>query len=119
MYGAVDDFIALVRRPAWMADAACAEHQDTPHWWFPEHGRNADQAAAVAVCSGCLVRNECGAYAFTFADTARHGVWGALTSTQRRRLADRVSPALLRALPLPAYDAYVGLGAGEAVAPAW
>lgn len=69
---------ALARaRPAWHADGACLEHPELD--WFA--GRAADQAEAVAVCAGCLVRDECLAFAM---DNREQGVWGGTTEDERR-----------------------------------
>lgn len=68
------------QRPAWMRDAACAEHP--PAWWFPTRGANT--TAARSVCRRCLVRDECLEYAL--ADPELAGVWGGLTERDRQRL---------------------------------
>jgi WhiB family redox-sensing transcriptional regulator len=76
------DLIAeyIADRPAWMADAACREHPDAPY--FPNRGQAPTRA--VAVCSTCLVRAECLAYAL--ADPDLSGVWGGTTEGARRAL---------------------------------
>jgi len=48
-------FLALLARPVWMRDALCLEHPEVS--WFPDRGE--PSAAAVAICAGCLVRQEC------------------------------------------------------------
>lgn len=69
----------LLARPAWMADAACAEHPELP--WIPEQGvKPAAVAAMRLVCASCLVRGDCLAYAV---DGDEVGVWGG-TSTRDR-----------------------------------
>ncbi len=80
---------ALRHRPAWMADAACAEHLDvdfvpTP----PRPGRPASAAeeAALAICRGCSVREECLAFAL---DGREAGVWGGTTERERRQMLGR------------------------------
>ena len=78
---ALDDLLAaLTRRPAWMRDAACREHD--PALWFPERG--APTAPAKAICGACLVRTECVDYALELGE--RHGVWGALSGPERAAL---------------------------------
>lgn len=66
--------LALIEqhRPAWQADALCAEYPDLP--WFPDRGENA--AACKAVCSRCVVAEECRRYAV--AEGITHGCWGGL-----------------------------------------
>lgn len=59
----------LLDRPAWMADSACREHPELR--FVPTTGRPSE--AAVAVCAGCLVRGECGAYG---RETGSSGMWG-------------------------------------------
>jgi WhiB family transcriptional regulator, redox-sensing transcriptional regulator len=65
----VIDSVAHLAPPEWMRDAACLEHD--PNLWFPARG--ADTRAAKQVCAGCLVRDECAA----FADDAgiEFGIW--------------------------------------------
>ncbi|MCU1483682.1 MAG: WhiB family transcriptional regulator [Actinomycetia bacterium] len=70
----------LYDRPAWMADASCREHPDLP--WVPSRGpEQAHVPAMQAVCSGCLVRDEC--YAFAV-DHGEQGVWGGTSARQRQ-----------------------------------
>ncbi len=68
----------LTARPAWHADAACREHPDLS--WHPELGESAGPAKAV--CSGCLVRDDCRAYALAGPELA--GIWGGLSDRERR-----------------------------------
>lgn len=72
------DVAALLARPAWHADAACREHPELS--WFAERGQSG--TAAKQVCEGCLVRDECRAYAL--ADSTLSGVWGAMSEPERR-----------------------------------
>ncbi len=73
------DLLALLAtaRPSWHADAACREHPELS--WHPELGESA--AAAKAVCSGCLVVDECLAYAV--AGPSLGGIWGATSARER------------------------------------
>ena len=71
---------ALFARPTWMADAACKEHE--LELFFADD--RATQEQAKQVCRACLVVTECAAYAM--ADKSLVGVWGALTTADRRRL---------------------------------
>ena len=73
----------LLDRPAWMADAACREHPDLP--WVPERGPDQGKIPAMyAICAGCLVRDECYAFAVEGDET---GVWGGTSVSERRRRA--------------------------------
>ena len=71
----IDDY-----RPAWQKDALCAEpaYADVP--FFPEKGEN--PAEAKAVCSRCIVAQEC--RAFAEAEGMRFGVWGGESMVRRR-----------------------------------
>lgn len=67
-------------RPAFFADAACREHPELT--WFPTRGD--DLRPIKGVCAGCLVRDECRAYAA--AEGLRYGVFGGLSERERRQL---------------------------------
>lgn len=81
------DLAALLARPAWMADAACREHPELS--WFP--GRGEDVRPAMAVCGGCLVRQECAAYAESLDRGADplEGIWAGLSARRRRQARSR------------------------------
>lgn len=72
---------------AWMESANCKGLD--PDLFFPEPGDNA--AAAKQVCAGCVVREDCFAYAVE--TNVRCGVWGGRAMgrpsqrSRRRRLA--------------------------------
>jgi WhiB family redox-sensing transcriptional regulator len=70
----------LLGQPPWMLDGACREHPDVN--FFPTRGERIDPARAV--CSTCLVRDEC--LAFALADATIVGVWGGTSEKQRRSL---------------------------------
>lgn len=70
----------LIRRPAWMADAACREHPQ--RLWFPAQGDQGDEARAI--CARCLVREECAAYVLTLPSTTE-GIWAGMSRQERRR----------------------------------
>ena len=72
------DVFDLLQRPAWQSDALCREHPELA--WFAETGSAA--RAAKAVCNSCLVRSEC--VSFAMADPSLTGIWGGLTSHERR-----------------------------------
>jgi hypothetical protein len=71
-------FASILRRPEWHSRAACRGAGTTA--FFPTVGRSA--RAAVAVCGGCQVADECRAHAQ--ADPEATGVWGGTTEKQRR-----------------------------------
>jgi WhiB family redox-sensing transcriptional regulator len=65
-------------RERWMLDAACKGKPS--EWWFPVHGANKQQRANVraakALCTDCLVREEC----LDFAQrNACDGIWGGVS----------------------------------------
>lgn len=70
-------------RVEWMDDASCAEVGT--ELFFPEVGEPADDAKRI--CKGCPVRLDCLTYAMD--NNEQHGLWGGLTTNQRRRLAKR------------------------------
>lgn len=64
---------------SWAQHAACRDMD--PNVFFPDWGGNTDEA--VAVCRRCPVRASCLHHAMTTPE--RHGVWGGLTETERKR----------------------------------
>ena len=72
----------------WQLRAACRG----PHAsvFFPpprferKHERLAREAAAKAICEMCPVKDDCLEYALDIREP--HGIWGALTETERRSL---------------------------------
>src|SRR5262245_34915758 len=76
----VEELLDLMRGPAWRADALCREYPKLG--WFAKSDRTAQ--AAKAVCSRCLVREECLGYAM--ADAGLDGIWGGLTAKERSML---------------------------------
>ena len=73
-HSGLDDLLGLVAgaRPAWMADALCREYPRVD--FYDESPAGVDRAAAI--CSRCLVRAECQAFALDNAEPG--GVWGGL-----------------------------------------
>lgn len=70
----------LIDRPAWMADALCAETD--PDAFFPDAGGSV--ATAKAVCARCLVQREC--LNFALANDERFGVWGGASVQDRQTM---------------------------------
>lgn len=70
--------------PAWIAGALCA--QIDPELFFPETGGG---EAAKKICGCCPVREECLDYALTRRE--EWGVWGGLSTSERRRKWETVS----------------------------
>lgn len=68
------------RALAWRSAGACRGRPQA--WWFPQRGQ--DTKRAKEVCAGCVVREQCGAYALTHSD--ERGIWGGLSERERRRL---------------------------------
>lgn len=90
-----EELLDLLRGPAWRADALCKEYPDLA--WFGKTERSSK--AAKAVCSDCLVREECLAYAMS--DPTLEGIWGGLTRRERGQLRHSGSEPL-GALPATA-----------------
>lgn len=68
-------------KPSWMRDALCLEHPEVS--FFP--GRGESVAPAKGVCSSCIVRDECLAYALDIGWTV-FGIWGGTSESERKRL---------------------------------
>jgi hypothetical protein len=70
--------------------ARCAGSSLHPDQWFPVSVDPArarqEAAAAIAVCTGCLVRGECLVLSLRHWDLGQHGVWGGLIAADRARL---------------------------------
>lgn len=85
------DLSSLLARPAWHRDAACAEHD--PALWFPPPptpgvNTSAMAARAKAICGGCLVLDDCRAWALdqVAAGVDLAGIWAGTSAPERRRL---------------------------------
>jgi hypothetical protein len=70
--------------------AGCADSGLDPDQWFPVSVDPArarqEAAAAIAVCTNCLVRGECLVLSLRHWDVGQHGVWGGLVAADRARL---------------------------------
>ena len=80
---------------AWVArNARCADSGLDPDEWFPvspdpDRARQ-EAAAAIAVCTGCLVRGQCLELSLRHWGIGKHGVWGGLVAAERARLRARL-----------------------------
>lgn len=75
---------------SWHLQAACHGHE--PELWWAERDKPKAQAAAVDICRGCPVQQDCLQYAM---DNREHeGIWGGLLPHQRRRLAVHLREAV-------------------------
>ena len=70
---------------AWRDDAAC--RGVGPDIFFPDHGEPTPESDAL--CRGCLVRDECLAYAL--ADPELRGTWAGTSERHRRRMRQRAA----------------------------
>jgi Transcription factor WhiB len=70
--------------------ARCADSGLDPDQWFPVSADPArarqEAAAAIAVCTSCLVQGECLVLSLQHWDVGQHGVWGGLVAADRARL---------------------------------
>jgi Transcription factor WhiB len=67
--------------------ARCAGSSLDPDQWFPvseEVGKaRQEAAAAITVCTTCVVRAECLALSLRHWEIGQHGVWGGLVAAER------------------------------------
>jgi Transcription factor WhiB len=75
--------------------ARCADGDLDPDQWFPvsadADSARQEAAAAIAICTSCLVRGQCLALSLRHWDIGQHGVWGGLVAAERTALRRRVS----------------------------
>lgn len=71
------------RNDSWLADARCVG--EDPEVFFPALNEAEDNAAALRVCRGCPVTEQCLAAAFQ--QRCDDGVWGGTTAKERRKIA--------------------------------
>jgi WhiB family redox-sensing transcriptional regulator len=64
----------------WSSQSAC-QYTD-PEVFFPEKGKNANQAKQI--CRRCPVKGEC--LEFAVQTCQEHGIWGGLSEPERREL---------------------------------
>ena len=74
--------------------ARCADGDLDPDQWFPvsaEAGKARQEAAtAIALCTACLVRDQCLALSLRHWDIGQHGVWGGLVPAERAQIRRRM-----------------------------
>lgn len=72
------------QRPEWHSHALC--RSQPAELWFPERGNSAKTVRrAKKICRVCPVRAACLRYALTKKE--EFGVWGGMTTSERRALA--------------------------------
>ena len=75
------------QRLAWADSGSCTNAD--PDLFFPQPGT--DTSYARSICRGCPVRIQCLDYALQSGQ--KHGIWGGMTESQRRRLRRRSHPS--------------------------
>jgi hypothetical protein len=95
--------------------ARCAGGGLDPDQWFPisveiDKARQ-EAAAAITVCTTCLVRAECLALSLRHPDIGQHGVWGGLVAAERATLARRRHATVLSTRRAPLTDGQSPAGA--------
>jgi hypothetical protein len=83
--------------------ARCTSSRLDPDQWFPvsveiDKARR-EAAAAITVCTTCLVRAECLVLSLRHWDIGQHGVWGGLVAAERAALPRRRHAAVLSTSP--------------------
>ena len=95
--------------------ARCADSGLDPDQWFPVSVDPArarqEAAAAIVVCTGCLVRGECLVLSLRHWDLGQHGVWGGLVAADRARLRRGLTEAH------SAHGEMAAAGGGERASP--
>ena len=80
-----------------IAYARCTDSGLDPDQWFPVSvdpaSARLEAAAAIAVCTSCLVRDECLVLSLRHWDIGQHGVWGGLAPADRARLRRALTAA--------------------------
>jgi Transcription factor WhiB len=85
--------------------ARCADSTLDPDQWFPvsaeaDKARH-EAAAAITVCTTCLVRTQCLELSLRHWDIGQHGVWGGLVPADRAALRRRKHPSTIRPVLRP------------------
>jgi hypothetical protein len=85
--------------------ARCADSTLDPDQWFPVSAQadkaRREAAAAITVCTTCLVRSQCLELSLRHWDIGQHGVWGGLVPADRAALRRRRHPSTIRPVPRP------------------
>jgi hypothetical protein len=81
-------------------NARCADAGLDADHWFPvsveaDRARQ-EAAAAIAICSTCMVRTQCLALSLRDWDIGQHGVWGGLVAAERAALRRRTQAGATR-----------------------
>jgi hypothetical protein len=83
--------------------ARCSGSSLDPDQWFPVSVEidkaPQEAAAAITVCTTCLVRAECLALSLRHWDIGQHGVWGGLVAAERPALPRRRHATMIRTSP--------------------
>jgi Transcription factor WhiB len=94
---------ALADQVSWarvIRHAQCADAGLDPDQWFPVSAEAAkarqEAAAAIAICTTCLVRARCLALSLRHWDVGQYGVWGGLVAAERAQLRRRTQTNLTR-----------------------
>jgi hypothetical protein len=98
--------IPFTDRALWMRvirHARCTSSSLDPDQWFPvsveiDKARR-EAAAAITVCTTCLVRAECLALSLRHRDIGQHGIWGGLVAAERAALPRRRHATVLGTSP--------------------
>ena len=80
--------------------AQCADSNLDPDDWFPvsmetDQARQ-EAAAAITVCTACVVRVQCLALSLRRWDVGQYGVWGGLVAAERMALRRELHASLPR-----------------------
>jgi WhiB family transcriptional regulator, redox-sensing transcriptional regulator len=96
---------AMTDRILWplvIEQGACSTSGLSPDDWYPvsapADAARREAARAIAVCTGCRVREECLELALRNWTVGRHGVWGGTVPAERERLRAGRFAQLSRAL---------------------
>jgi hypothetical protein len=98
--------IPVTDRALWMRvirHARCTGSSLDPDQWFPVSEdigiARQEAAAAITVCTACVVRAECLALSLRHWDVGQHGVWGGLVAAERAALPRRRHATVLHTSP--------------------
>jgi hypothetical protein len=73
----------------------CSRSGLDPDQWYPVSGTaqaaRREAVAALAACSGCVVRRHCLELSLRYWEVGQHGVWGGTVPAERAELRNRLS----------------------------